>query len=563
MEMLFSINCKHNQTKMKKLYLFNLFFLLLLCNVSAQNQQDYSNTAALAQRVKILADKYPQYVKTKILTQTIGGIDVWMLTIGTGNTSQKPAIAVVGGVDGKHLLGVELAIGFAEKLMTAATAIDSVKQLLDKQTFYVFPNMSPDATAQYFAKVKSERSGNATKTDDDRDGKVNEDDVDDLDGNEKITWMRILDPTGKYKLNTDDPRSLLMADATKGENGKYILLPEGIDNDKDGEFNEDGDGGVIFNRNASYNYKNFIPGAGEYAVSEKENRALFDFMFDAFNIYSVVTFGPANNLSAPVTFNPMAISKRVITGWFEADVKTNALVSERYNKITKTKDAPKMQVESGDFSQWAYFHYGRLSFSTPGWWVPKTMPDTARKEKKFANEDPIANYLRWAASQGINNTFTPWKAITHPDFPGKTVEVGGIDPFVLINPPYKMVDGIVAKHTEFILGLAAMAPQLELVNVKTEKVAEGLTRVILSVMNTGDLPTYTKIGDRSYFLKKIVVKVNTNANQTIVSGRKTQSLESIQGKEFKELAWLIKGSGNITIEAGSPTTGSKSVNLSL
>lgn len=547
---------------MKKLYLFNLFFLLLLCNVFAQNQQDYSNNARLTQRVKALAEKYPQWVKTKSLTQTVGGKDIWMLTLGTGKTEEKPAIAVVGGVEGKHLLGVEMAIGFAEKLM-ASSSTDSIKTLLNKQTFYVFPNMSPDATEQYFAKVRSERSGNATKTDDDRDGRLNEDDIDDLDGNGKITMMRILNPTGKYKLNPDDPRSLLIADASKGEVGKYILLTEGIDNDKDGDFNEDGDGGVNFNKNSSYNYKNFIPGAGEYAVSEKENRALFDFLFDAFNVYAVVTFGPVNNLSTPVTFNPSALTKRIITGWFDADVKANALVSEKYNKITKTKDAPKTQAESGDFSQWAYLHYGRLSFSTPGWWVPKVVPDSTRKEKKFTNEDPTAAYLRWAASQGITNTFTPWKAVNHPDFPGQTVEVGGVDPFVLINPPYKMVDGIVGKHTDFIVGLAGMAPQVDFVNVKTEKVADGLTRVTLSIMNTGELSTYTKVGDRSYFLKKIAVKVNTNTNQTVVSGRKTQTLESIQGKEFKELTWLIKGSGKVTIDAGSPTTGSKSIEVSL
>ena len=547
---------------MKKIYLFNLFFTLLLCNAFAQSQQDYSNNANLAQRIKALAQKYPQWVKTKSLTQTTGGKDIWMLTLGSGQTENKPAIAVVGGVEGKHLLGVEMAIGFAEKLM-ASTTTDSIKNLLTKQTFYVFPNMSPDATEQYFAKIKSERSGNATKTDDDRDGKINEDDFDDLDGNSKITMMRILDPTGKYKLNSDDPRSLILADASKGENGKYILLSEGIDNDKDGNFNEDGEGGIAFNKNASFNFKAFAPGAGDYAVSEKENRALFDFLFDAFNVYAVVTFGPTNNLSTPVTFSPAGISKRIITGWFEADAKSNALVSERYNKITKTKDAPKTQAEGGDFSQWAYLHYGRLSFSTPGWWVPKVSPDSARKEKKFVNEDANASYLRWAASQGIINTFTPWKAINHPDFPGKTVEVGGIDPFALINPPYKMVDNIVAKHTDFVVGLAAMAPQINLINLKSEKVGDGLTRVTLTVMNDGELPTYTKIGDRSYFLKKIIVKLNTNNNQTVISGRKTQSLESIPAKGFNELTWLIKGNGKITIDAGSPTTGSKSIEVSL
>ena len=546
----------------KKLYLTYLLFGSVTLSLFAQSPQNYSNSASLAQRIKTLTSKYPNLIKSKTLTQTLGGKDIWMLTLGGQNADQKPAIAVVGGVDGKHLLGVEMAIGFAEKLL-ASSNVDSVKNLLNKQTFYVFPNMSPDATEQYFAKLKYERSGNSTKTDDDRDGKLNEDGFDDLDGNGKITWMRVKDATGKYKLNPDDPRSLILADANKGENGAYILLQEGVDNDKDGQFNEDGEGGVSFNKNSSFNYKNFVPGAGEYAVSEKENRALFDFLFDAFNVYAVVTFGPTNNLSSPVAFNPAGLSKRIITSWFEADAKSNALVSERYNKITKTKEAPKTQAEPGDFSQWAYFHYGRLSFSTPGWWVPKVAPDSVKKEKKFTNDDPVAAYLRWAAKEGITDTYTPWKAVSHPDFAGQTVEVGGIDPFVLNNPPYKLVDNIVAKHTDFLVSLAAMAPQIEFVNLKTEKLTDGLTRVTVQLLNTGDLSTYTKIGDRSYFLKKIAVKVSGKNGQEVVSGRRSQTIESLQGKEFKELTWLIKGNGKVTIDAGCPTTGNKSIEVTL
>ncbi|MEJ7556960.1 MAG: M14 family metallopeptidase [Pedobacter sp.] len=547
---------------MKKLYFLSLLFTLFAVVALAQRQEDYSSNAVLAKRVKTLSDKYPQLFKSKVLAQTTGGKTIWMLTLGSGKTEAKPAIAVVGGVDGKHLLGVELAIGFTEKLL-AASSTDSVRNLLNTQTFYVFPNMSPDATEQYFASVKAERTGNATATDDDRDGKLNEDDSDDLDGNRKITWMRVKSLTGKYKLNSDDPKTLILADLAKGETGGYMLLSEGIDNDKDGVFNEDGIGGVGFNRNSSYSYKPFGVGTGDYAVSEKENRALFDFLFDAFNVYAVVTFGPSNNLSSAVQFNAAGVAKRVITSWYEADVKANALVSERYNKATNTKDAPKVSPESGDFSQWAYFHYGRLSFSTPGWWVPKTSPDTARKEKKFVNEDAAASYLRWAASQGITNTFTDWRTIDHPDFKGQIVEVGGIDPFVLINPPYRMVDDITLKHTSFLINLAKMAPVLEMTNVKTEKVSDGLTRVSLQLLNAGELPTYTSVGDRSYFLKKIVVKVTINPSQSVVSGRKSQSLESIAGKDFRELTWLIKGSGKISIMAGSPTTGSKSIDITL
>jgi hypothetical protein len=73
-------------------------------------------------------------------------------------------MAVVGGVEGSHLLGVEMAVHFAEGL------VKDHSKALENSTFYVFPNMSPDATEQYFAKLKYQRSGNAKPTDDDRDG---------------------------------------------------------------------------------------------------------------------------------------------------------------------------------------------------------------------------------------------------------------------------------------------------------------------------------------------------------------------------------------------------------
>ena len=89
--------------------------------------------------------------------------------------------------------------------------------MLGKTTFYVFPNMSPDAMEQYFAPIKYERQGNAVQTDDDRDGKINEDGYDDLDNNGKITAMRIESPIGEYRINPDEPGSMIKADIAKGK----------------------------------------------------------------------------------------------------------------------------------------------------------------------------------------------------------------------------------------------------------------------------------------------------------------------------------------------------------
>lgn len=534
----------------------------LLSFLAAGAQQTYSNYQQQTSRIQALAKQYPQLATVRSLTRTAGNKDIWMLTIGQGNTAAKPAIAITGGVEGNHLLGTELAIGFAEELLKAS-ATDSIKALLQKTAFYVFPNMSPDAMEQYFAPLPYERQGNASATDDDRDGRNNEDGFEDLDGNGRITWMRIASPLGDYKPHPDDPRVLIKADPSKGEKGQYLLYTEGIDNDKDNQYNEDGEGGVWFNKNFTYKHPSFTQGAGEFPVSEKETRAIADQLFDLFNVYALVSFGSNNNLSTPIGYNAQAAGQRIVAGYQEADAKANALVAELYNKITGLKEAPKTNAAGGDFLSWGYYHYGRHSFSTPGWFVPKVKPDTTKKEKALSLDDPAAQYLRWAAQEGITNTFTPWKTIQHPAFAGKTVEVGGLDPFVLINPPIKLVPGIVKKHTEFLVRLAACQPELDILNIKTEKLGNGLTRITLDVANKGVLASHTKIGERSYWIKRIQVKVNTAGNQSVISGRRNQLLNAIDGGASQPLSWLIKGSGKLTIEAGSPSTGTASTEINL
>ncbi len=539
-----------------------LLVCVTLFSISLQAQTGYSNFSQQTNRLNALAKNYPQSVKLRSLVKTAGGKDIWQLTIGTGNTETKPGIVVVGGTEGNHILGAELAIGFAENLLQGS-ANDSVKALLNKTTFYVFPNVSPDAMEQYFAALQYERQGNATSTDDDRDGKSNEDGFDDLDGNGKISWMRVESPVGEYKINPDDARSLIKADISKGEKGRYSIYTEGRDNDKDGVFNEDGEGGVWFNKNFTFKHPSFTPGSGEFPVSETETRALLDYLFELYNVYSVVSFGSNNNLSAPYAYNAAGATQTIITGWLQPDVKADSMVSDMYNKVINMKDAPKTTPAGGDFLSWAYYHYGRYSFGTPGWWVPKTKPDSTKSEKAFTTEDPIANYLRWAGQQGITNTFTEWKSIQHPDFVNQKVEVGGIDPFVLTTPPYKLVPDLVKKNSQFLVKLAGYQPELDIINIKSEKIGDGLTRVTADIINKGALASHTKLGERSYWVKRINVKVNTGNNQSVISGKKIQTLASLEGYATQQLSWLIKGTGKLSIEAGSPTTGSKTIDLTL
>jgi len=542
-----------------------LLLLIFLWAPMAAFSQNYSNHAQLSQRLKNLESANPNLVKIQSLTKTVGGKDVWVLEIGSGDRSAHPAVAVVGGVEGSHLLGQELAIGFAEKMLAGA-AKDSIKALLASTTFYVLPNVSPDASEQYFASVKYERSGNASVTDDDRDGRMNEDGFEDLNKDGVITMVRIEDPTGRWNTHPADPRILVMANVEKGEKGKYLLLTEGVDNDKDGQHNEDGEGGVHFNKSLTFDPPYFAPGAGEHPVSELENRAVLDFLYDHFNVFAVVTFGPANNLSEPWKFDRSKSSGRTPMGILEGDVKFNKLASDLYKQSVKLKDAPAAAPQKGDFAQWAYFHYGRQSFSTPGWWAPKfEIPkDSASAAKYKTNDDKNSDvdFIRWAEKEGTD-VFVNWQKTNHVDFPGKNAEVGGFKPFVKSNPPFKMVDKLTEEHAQFILSVANKKPEADLVNLKTEALENGVFRITVTVQNKGSFPALSAIGKDNTFLKLVKINLTLAKDQSVLGGNKVTLLPNLDAGEGKELSWLVKGKGKVTIEAGAPQMGVKKIEINL
>lgn len=71
------------------------------------------------------------------------------------------------------------------------------------------PRINPDATEQYFADLKYERHGNATDTDDDRDGATNEDPTEDLNGDGLITMMRRNNNRGRYRSDPQFPQRMV------------------------------------------------------------------------------------------------------------------------------------------------------------------------------------------------------------------------------------------------------------------------------------------------------------------------------------------------------------------
>lgn len=288
---------------------------------------------------------------------------------------------------------------------------------------------------------------------------------------------------------------------------------------------------------------------------------MLDELYLKWNLYGIFTFGPGNNLSTPWKYNRAGASKRVVTSILEEDAMLNDLISKEYNKTVGLKDAPASENPGGDFHRWAYFHFGRLSLGTPGWWVPMVKGDSTMKPNADKNHE--VNFLRWAAEEGLDNYFADWKEIKHPDFPSQKVEVGGIAPYAMMNPPIEMIDGVVEKHNQFITDLTTKQAKLELVNMRTESVGKGLTRVTVDVYNSGVLPTHTQMGARSRWLRPVKVVLNTENNQEIVSGRKMQMIRALNGDHHQSFSWLVKGKGSVSLEVGAPHVGFVSTTINL
>lgn len=531
-----------------RLHHISMLTLIIISIIFTDVSAQYSNNGELTSRIRKLAQK-EAVIDASILTKTFGGMDIYQVTLGKGDANNKPGIVVIGGIQGPSLASSEIVMQMIEKMVTQNSPI------LNEVTFYFIPDVTPDASGQYFANLLYEREKNARSYDDDRDGRTDEDGYDDLNNDGMITWMRIYDPDkGTFMIHPDNPSVMVKADITKNQKAEYIVIREGTDNDKDGNINEDLPGGVIFNKNFSFNYPYFENGTGENSFSEKETRALAQFLFDHWNIFAVLCIGPENNLSEYTDLKQELIDRAVPASIDEKDKPYFESVVNLYNKTTDLNDSTKVSPSGGDMLSWAYFHYNRFAFSTPAWNVAKNKNNMGSSE---------FSYLQWASDQDLQDLTVPWQKVDHPDYPDKTVEIGGIKPFLMLNPPLEVLDSIIKQHVEFLTALASMHPALVFNDVKITRRPGDVYMLEVEMTNKGKLPTMPVLATGSKWVRKVRLDIITSQKQEVAGGRTVFLYERIVPGETVKASWLITGKGEISLKAGSPQTGYITRNIEL
>ncbi|MBE0668398.1 MAG: peptidase M14, partial [Bacteroidales bacterium] len=240
-----------------------------------------------------LVKAYPGLITMESAGKSYEGREMIVLTItdkSKGSHMSKPAYWVDGNIHGNEIQGTEMALYTAWYLCEMYGRNEFITDLLAEKTIYIAPTINPDARAVFTGTAGSLRSG-VVPRDDDRDGLVDEDGFDDLNGDREISMMRRKTTDGNLKSDPSDPRK--MVPVAPGEKGVYeIVGREGIDNDGDGLLNEDGPGSYDPNRDWGYNWEpNYVQnGADKYPFSLPETRAIRDFITSHPNITGSQSF---------------------------------------------------------------------------------------------------------------------------------------------------------------------------------------------------------------------------------------------------------------------------------
>lgn len=519
----------------------------------------YRNYDALTAALSELAES--PLAELESLGTTLQGRELWLLTVGADPQINKPAILVVGNVEAPHVLGSELATRMAQQMLEQAESDEATKNFLAAYTVYFIPSPSPDATEKNLSSRAREHVGNSVVTDDDRDFSFGEDPPVDLDGNGYVTMMRVEDSLGTHRVHPDDPRVMIAIDPKKNETGTHRLLVEAKDQDGDDAMGEDAGDGVDFNRNFTFNYEYFGKNAGANQASEIETRAMIDFCFDHPNIAVVLSFSHQDNLFYPWKASSSGDSARIKTSILSADVPYANFVSERFKELHGGKNPPDASSQAGSFSEWAYFHYGRWSFASRGWWIPEVKKEapaeaeakpeaatdeaaTEEKEKKKEPEEKRGqdqlNALRWFASQSIQG-FADWAKIEHPDLAGKVVEVGGFLPFVRTQPPEPLIADLVKPHVDLVVAFGGLLPKIEFRDAKVKALGSDIFEIEVDLVNTAYMPTMSEMGSVNGEAYPIVVQFELPEDAKLIQGERKTLVRKLDGQGGKRtLKWLVR-----------------------
>jgi len=448
----------------------------------------YYDHAQATKLLQALTKAFPQRAKLQSLGRSVEGRDMWQMTITNfevGQEGDKPAFWIDGGIHANEIQSVEVVLYTAWYLLEMDGRSPFVTRLLKERTFYLVPMMSPDSRDAHLYRANSTHSPRTGQrpVDDDRDGLVNEDAPDDLDGDGHIVQMRIKDKFGNLKPHPDYPQMLVPI--KEGEQGVYRLLgSEGIDNDQDGQVNEDGDGFYDPNRDWGWNWQpRYVQnGAYRYPFSILENRMVADFVQAHPNIGGAQTY---HNTGGMILHGPGAKDDRFDAAdlaVYDAIGKKGEMMLPGYKKMNVA--AELYEVYGGEID-WLHVMRGAFTF-TNELFTPFNLFRKASSGGFFADDLEAHQFNRYLL---FDQGFVSWHEFEHPKY-GK-IEIGGFTKNWLRQPPSFLLEEECHRNMAFTLYHADQLAQVEIADAEVQTLPGGLTQITATIYNSKITPTHS------------------------------------------------------------------------
>lgn len=554
--------------------IFSFLFILLTIPLLSQNEDLFFKAAGTPANPKVqvswnrynsyagvvdictkLAKAYPNLVTMESMGKSFQGRDIFVLTISdkkAGDPDLKPGFWIDGNIHSVEIQGTEMALYTAWYLCEMYGENAFIKQLLADKTFYIAPTINPDAR-DYFAFIGVPPRSGLVPRDNDRDGLIDEDGYDDLNGDKDISQMRRKNPDGKYIADPKDPRRMILAEP--GKKGEYeILGMEGIDNDGDGLINEDGPGGYDGNRDWGFNWEpNYVQsGADKYPFTMPETQAVRDFTIRHRNITGSQSFHNSGGLilrGPSIQEGYAEVYSRDDDAVLNAIGKKGEEMIPGYKYITIWKD---MYTVYGGELDWWHGAMGCFVYSNELWNSYLMFYDTANTDQYEFDRLLL-----------FEDSFIPWQKVNHPVY--GEVEVGGFTKNTGRMHPGFLLESDAHRNASFCIYNSFQSPKLEVKDVKVKKLKGGLTEVTARVENERMLPTHSasnmkfKIDPPDYVFIEggtvvagLVVE-NADLNLTTEQKKNPQrmEIENIAGYQHIDLKWLVKGGSKYTVRVES------------
>ena len=525
----------------------------------------YYDHAGIGEIARRLAEAHPTRVKVGSIGKSVQGKELWLLTVtdfATGDADRKPAYYIDGNIHSNEIQGSEFALYTAWYLAEMADHVPAIDSLLKTRTLYIVPTINPDARDHYLHRpntASSPRSGLSPR-DSDGDGVIDEDGLDDLDGDGHVTQMRRRNPNGRYLTSPVDPRIMVPAPPDKA--GEWELLgAEGIDNDGDGVVNEDAAGGYDPNRNWPWRWQpQYVQGgADHYPGSLPETRAVMQFVLAHPNIAGAQSFHNSGGMILRGPGVPQDEYKPADVRVFDQLGRVGEEILPGYRYMIVWKD---LYTAWGGELDWFYGARGILTFSN------ELFTPFLYFDKPASNDDPNDNVgYRFDRLLLFGEAFVPWKKFTHPQY--GEVEVGGLKKnFGRVHPGF-LLRADAHRNMAFTLYQVTHLPQLSVDSVWTRPLAGGLTEVTAVVANHRLIPTHTQQDVDNRITRPdwvtldggepVAAFVVTNPLQNIATEQRRNprriEVGNVPGMGTVTVRWIVRGSGPFTVTADSQKGG--------